>query len=103
VAAYRRFVHDGIDQTGPWTQFKDQVFLGSEAFVDLFRQTLPPDRDLSMDMAFESLRDLYPDEANLLGVIRDIDRVVVVMQAATSKNRTDPIVRRQLLTRGIRV
>jgi AhpD family alkylhydroperoxidase len=56
-----------------------------------------------MDMAFESLRNLYPDETTLLGVIRDIDRVVVFMKAATSKNRTDPIVRRQLATQGISV
>ena len=87
----------------PGRSSKTRSSAALEAFVDLFRQTLPPDRDLSMDMAFESLRDLYPDEATLLGVIRDVDRVVVVMQAATSKNRTDPIVRRQLATRGIRV
>lgn len=54
-----------------------------------------------MDIAFESLRTLYVDDDTLLGVIRDIDRVVVFMKAATSKNRTDPIVRRQLKTRGI--
>lgn len=56
-----------------------------------------------MDLAFESLGKLYADEGILLGVIRDIDRVVVFMKAATSKNRTDPIVRRQLATQGIRV
>jgi AhpD family alkylhydroperoxidase len=56
-----------------------------------------------MDMAFESLKDLYPDPATLLGIIRDIDRVVVFMKAATSKNRTDPIVRRQLGECGVRV
>ncbi|AGA91156.1 hypothetical protein Thimo_2420 [Thioflavicoccus mobilis 8321] len=56
-----------------------------------------------MDLSFESLRRLYPDGDTLLGVIRDIDRVVVFMKAATSKNRTDPIVRRQLATQGIRV
>ncbi len=56
-----------------------------------------------MDLAFESLRRLYSDRDTLLGVIRDIDRVVVFMKAATSKNRTDPIVRRQLATQGIRV
>jgi AhpD family alkylhydroperoxidase len=56
-----------------------------------------------MELAFESLRNLYPDDEILLGVIRDIDRVVVFMKAATSKNRTDPIVRRQLGTRGIAV
>jgi hypothetical protein len=56
-----------------------------------------------MDMAFESLKDHHPDPATLLGVIRDIDRVVVFMKAATSKNRTDPIVRRQLGACGVRV
>jgi len=56
-----------------------------------------------MDMAFESLKDRWPDPQTLLGVIRDIDRVVVFMKAATSKNRTDPIVRRQLGDCGVRV
>ena len=56
-----------------------------------------------MEIAFESLRSLYEDDETLLGVIRDIDRVVVFMKAATSKNRTDPIVRRQLGSRGIRI
>lgn len=56
-----------------------------------------------MDIAFASFGMLYPDESTLLGVIRDVDRVVVFMKAATSKNRTDPILRRQLKLRGIRV
>lgn len=56
-----------------------------------------------MDIAFESLGSTYHDDTTLLGVIRDIDRVVVFMKAATSKNRTDPIVRRQLKTRGVHV
>jgi|GEM_PF-771326 len=56
-----------------------------------------------MDLAFESLTRHYPDGDTLLGVIRDIDRVVVFMKAATSKNRTDPIVRRQLKARGIHI
>ncbi|WP_295408627.1 hypothetical protein [uncultured Thiocystis sp.] len=54
-----------------------------------------------MDIAFESFGKLYPQEDTLLGVIRDIDRVVVFMKAATSKNRTDPILRRQLEQRGV--
>ena len=56
-----------------------------------------------MELAFESLTQQYPDGQTLLGVIRDIDRVVVFMKAATSKNRTDPIVRRQLKTRGVQI
>ncbi|QIK37827.1 hypothetical protein GWK36_07345 [Caldichromatium japonicum] len=54
-----------------------------------------------MELTFESLSRQYPDQQTLLGVIRDIDRVVVFMKAATSKNRTDPIVRRQLKGQGV--
>ncbi|MGQ9832157.1 MAG: hypothetical protein ACUVQI_11400 [Thermochromatium sp.] len=54
-----------------------------------------------MELAFESLTRHYPDDKTLLGVIRDIDRVVVFMKAATSKNRTDPIVWHQLKMRDI--
>ncbi|EXJ15416.1 hypothetical protein [Imhoffiella purpurea] len=56
-----------------------------------------------MEIAFESLKTLYADSQTLLGVVRDIDRVVVFMKAATSKNRTDPILKRQLKTCGILV
>ncbi len=56
-----------------------------------------------MDLAFASLTRQYPDPETLLGVIRDIDRVVVFMKAATSKNRTDPIVLRQLRGFGVQI
>lgn len=47
VAQYRRFVAEGIGQPGPWAQLKQQVFLGSGAFVDELSRRLPKDRDLS--------------------------------------------------------
>jgi putative transposase len=47
VAAYRRFVEDGIGRRGPWEQLRHQVFLGSETFVDGVRRKLPPDRDFA--------------------------------------------------------
>ncbi len=47
VASYRRFVAEGIGQAGPWEQLRQQVFLGSEAFVENLRRRLPTDRDLS--------------------------------------------------------
>jgi len=56
-----------------------------------------------MTVAFKSLTILFADENTLLGAIRDIDRVVVFMKAATSKNRTDPMLRKQLQSRGIQV
>jgi hypothetical protein len=54
-----------------------------------------------MDVAFESISGNEPDDELLKGIIRDIDRVVIFMKAATSKNRTDPFIIRQLETRGI--
>jgi hypothetical protein len=56
-----------------------------------------------MDLAFSSLNSAHPEDEVLTGVVRDIDRVVIFMKAATSKNRTDPIIIRHLKTRGISV
>ena len=58
------------------------------------------DEDL-MDIAFASISAGHPDDEHLKGVIRDIDRVVIFMKAATSKNRTDPIIIRHLKLRAI--
>ncbi len=33
VAAYRRFVAEGVGQPGPWEQLRHQVFLASETFI----------------------------------------------------------------------
>jgi hypothetical protein len=54
-----------------------------------------------MDIAFESISRAEDDDEALKGIIRDIDRVVIFMKAATSKNRTDPIIIRQLRSRDI--
>lgn len=58
------------------------------------------DEDL-MDIAFTSISDAYEGDETLKGIIRDIDRVVIFMKAATSKNRTDPIIIRHLASRDI--
>ncbi|MBP9749250.1 MAG: hypothetical protein KBD21_00730 [Candidatus Pacebacteria bacterium] len=49
-----------------------------------------------MDLAFESIRARNETFERTSGIVRDIDRVVVFMKAATSKNRTDPIIQQQL-------
>jgi REP element-mobilizing transposase RayT len=46
VARYQRFVAEGIGQAGPWEQLKQQVFLGSDAFVEELSRRVPKDRDL---------------------------------------------------------
>jgi hypothetical protein len=54
-----------------------------------------------MDCAFEYISKSIEDNNRLRGVIRDIDGVVVFMKAATSKNRSDPIIIEHLNSRGI--
>ncbi|NCA88718.1 MAG: hypothetical protein EOM92_07315 [Gammaproteobacteria bacterium] len=56
-----------------------------------------------MDLAFASISASTQDNDDLMGVVRDIDRLVVFMKAATSKNRTDPIILTQLRARGVAV
>lgn len=58
------------------------------------------DQDL-MDLAFETIGMSEIDDQMLKGIIRDIDRVVIFMKAATSKNRTDPVIIRHLKSREI--
>ncbi len=54
-----------------------------------------------MDLAFSSISAALPDDEIIKGVIRDIDRVVIFMKAATSKNRTDTVIIRHLKSRGV--
>jgi REP element-mobilizing transposase RayT len=44
---YRQFVADGKNQPSPWESLRNQVFLGSEEFVDELRKKIQKDRDLS--------------------------------------------------------
>jgi hypothetical protein len=56
-----------------------------------------------MDLAHESINEIHASDVTYRGVIRDIDRVVIFMKAATSKNRTDPVIRRHIESRGIEI
>lgn len=44
---YRAFVAEGKTQPSPWGQLKNQIYLGSEAFVGKMQSHLAPDKDLS--------------------------------------------------------
>ena len=46
VAGYRRFVAEGIGAPGPWGALKNQVFLGSEPFVERLQGLIDPTRPL---------------------------------------------------------
>ncbi len=44
---YREFVAQGKKQPGPWEQLSNQVFLGSEEFVNELQKKIEADKDLS--------------------------------------------------------
>jgi len=44
---YREFVSQGRGQPSPWEKLKNQVYLGSDQFVEQMQGRLEPDRDLS--------------------------------------------------------
>ena len=46
-AAYRRFVAEGKNQPSPWQVLKNQIYLGSEAFVNEMQRKVQADRRLS--------------------------------------------------------
>ncbi len=46
IERYRRFVVEGKGHPSPWTQLKNQVFLGDEKFVEKMQTLLDPDASL---------------------------------------------------------
>jgi putative transposase len=46
-SAYRRFVAEGRNQPSPWGQLKNQIYLGSETFVDEMQRKMNTDWRLS--------------------------------------------------------
>lgn len=60
------------------------------------------DEDL-IRFAWEPVSARHEQPEKLLGVVRDIERVVLFMKAATSENRTTPIIETLLASRGVHV
>ena len=46
VEAYKSFIAAGKGAPSPWESLKQQVFLGSDAFVEAMQRKVPQDRDL---------------------------------------------------------
>lgn len=46
VAAYDRFVAEGMRVPGPWASLKQQLYLGSESFVERMQARIEPERPL---------------------------------------------------------
>lgn len=47
IEHYRKFVREGKGQPSPWSQLRNQVYLGSEAFIDKIQSYIDTDQELS--------------------------------------------------------
>ncbi|ADE13452.1 protein of unknown function DUF1568 [Nitrosococcus halophilus Nc 4] len=47
IKRYRAFVSEGKNQPSPWEQLKNQIYLGSESFVEKMQRQLDSEQDLS--------------------------------------------------------
>ena len=47
IKRYRKFVREGKGQPSPWSQLRNQVYLGSEAFIDKIQTHIGTDQQLS--------------------------------------------------------
>ena len=45
-SGYARFVADGIAMSGPWGELKNQIYLGSERFVEQMQHHIGKDRSV---------------------------------------------------------
>ena len=47
IEGYKRFVSEGKDQPAPWSQLRNQIYLGDEKFVEKMISLLDGDKELS--------------------------------------------------------
>jgi hypothetical protein len=53
--AYRQFVTDGKNQPSPWENLKNQIFLGSEVFVEEMQRKVDRDQHLTHLWGFKTI------------------------------------------------
>jgi putative transposase len=75
VAAYRRFVAEGIGAPSPWLELKSQIYLGSEPFVACVQALIDPKRPLrdipkrqrrALAKSLDDYASRYPDRDRAL-------------------------------------
>lgn len=76
VAAYRSFVASGKNQPSPWANLKNQIYLGSDTFVEKMQRKVEAAQDLSevpgaqrrqMPKPLEHYARKYPDRDEAIG------------------------------------
>lgn len=81
VDAYRLFVAAGRNQPSPWGKLRNQIFLGTEAFVEKMQRRLVSDGDLSEVPAAQRRKLAKPLEHYAQ---KYIDRDLAIVQAYAS-------------------
>lgn len=57
---YQQFVREGKNQPAPWEQLKNQVYLGSDAFMERVQQEIDPEQSLDDTPRPQSLEPAKP-------------------------------------------
>jgi len=47
IDAYKQFVSEGKEQSSPWEQLKNQIFLGDDKFVESMQSQIESGKELS--------------------------------------------------------
>ncbi len=85
IERYRAYVAEGKNQPSPWEQLKNQIYLGSDAFVEDMQSKLKPDADLS-EIPSPHKRQPAKPLSHYAGRYRDRD--VAITQAYASGGYT---------------
>ncbi|MBA3535953.1 MAG: transposase [Tatlockia sp.] len=85
--AYIEFVHSGINKNSPWDNLKNQIYLGSQEFVNLAIRSIDQDKQLS-----EIPKIQYAPEREVRSLIKYkeqfVNRDQVILQAYASGDYT---------------
>lgn len=80
IQYYREFISQGKNQPKPWEQLKNQIYLGSDDFVDEMQCKIMPDKDLSEIVSAQK----RPTAKQLSYYINKYNRDVAITQAYAS-------------------
>jgi hypothetical protein len=93
IARYRSFVAEGIDAPCPWSALKNQIYLGSGAFVAKLQRLIDPERPLD-DVPKRQRRPVAKPLEHFRVHYKDRDRALAehTKQACTAWRRSLNIV-----------
>lgn len=58
--AYKQFIADGNNQPSPWEKLSNQIYLGSDQFIEAVQRHIEPDRNLAEISRPQKLKPIKP-------------------------------------------